>query len=71
MLWRPSAISGGVQVTGWKQADAKKNLWSAPAPSVLKNTRQLYVNELRAQRARGVLPVTLTQTQQPDPQPYF
>ncbi len=55
-------ISGGVQVTGWKLVDAKKNLWSAPAPSVLKNTRQLYVNGLRAQRARGTLPVTLTQT---------
>jgi hypothetical protein len=55
-------ISGAVQVTGWKQTDAARNLWSAPAPAALKNTRQLYVNGVRAQRARGPLPVSVTQT---------
>ncbi|MBV9259139.1 MAG: fibronectin type III domain-containing protein [Ktedonobacteraceae bacterium] len=55
-------INGGVQVTGWKLTDPKKNLWSAPAPAGLKDTRQLYVSGVRAQRARGRLPVTLTQT---------
>lgn len=55
-------ISGGVQVTGWKLVDAKKNLWSAPAPAELKNTRQLYINGVRAYRTQGRLPVKLTET---------
>jgi Right handed beta helix region/Fibronectin type III domain len=55
-------ISGGVQVTGWKLVDAGKNLWSAPAPTGLRNTRQLYVNGVRALRAQGRLPVKLTET---------
>jgi hypothetical protein len=59
---QPPIINGGVQVTGWKLADAGKNLWSAPVPSGLKNTRQLYVNGVRALRAQGRLPVKLTET---------
>ncbi|HTR40832.1 MAG TPA: fibronectin type III domain-containing protein [Pseudomonadales bacterium] len=55
-------ISGGVQVTGWKLVDAGKNLWSAPAPAGLQNTRQLYVNGVRALRTQGRLPVKLTET---------
>jgi hypothetical protein len=55
-------ISGGGAVTGWKQVDAAKNLWSAPAPASLANTRQLYVNGVRAYRTRGRLPVKLTET---------
>lgn len=55
-------ISGGVPVTGWKLVDAKKNLWSAPAPAALKNTRQLYVNGARAYRTQGRPPVKLTET---------
>src|SRR5580658_9454966 len=39
-------LSGGIAVTGWKQSDASKNIWSAPAPDGLTNTRQLYVNGL-------------------------
>jgi hypothetical protein len=54
-------LSGGIEVTGWKLSDPQKNIWSAPAPSQLKNTRQLYVNGVRAARARGLLPVTLTE----------
>ncbi|MBU6409669.1 MAG: fibronectin type III domain-containing protein, partial [Verrucomicrobia bacterium] len=55
-------ISGGVRVTGWKLVDAKRNLWSARAPAALANTRQLYINGLRACRTMGRLPVTLTKT---------
>ncbi len=55
-------ISGGLQVTGWKLIDPSKNLWSAPAPAGLVNSRQLYVNGVRAPRARGFLPVTVTET---------
>jgi hypothetical protein len=55
-------ISGAVQVTGWKLADAKRNLWQAPAPSALVNSRQLYVNGVRAKRAQGPVPVALQMT---------
>ncbi len=55
-------ITGAVPVTGWKLADPARNLWSAPAPPGLKNTRQLFVDGVRAYRARGRLPVKLTQT---------
>jgi Right handed beta helix region/Fibronectin type III domain len=55
-------ISGGIPVTGWKLVDANKNLWSAPAPQELKNTRQLYIDGIRAQRAAGRLPTKLTET---------
>ncbi len=55
-------ISGGAQVTGWKVSNAAKNIWSAPAPAALNNTRQLFVNGVRAQRARGVLPFEVMPT---------
>lgn len=55
-------LSGAVQVTGWKLVDQARNLWSAPAPESLKNTRQLYVDGVRADRARGRSPVELTET---------
>jgi hypothetical protein len=55
-------ISGAVQITGWKLADSKRNLWQAPAPAALVNSRQLYVNGVRAPRAQGALPVTLQMT---------
>src|SRR5215469_15743329 len=52
-------ISGGVAVTGWKLADPARNLWSAPAPAGFTNTRQLYIDGVRAARARGHLPITV------------
>lgn len=55
-------LSGGVRITGWKQVDAARNLWAAPAPATLVNTRQLYIDGVRARRTRGRLPVTLTET---------
>jgi hypothetical protein len=54
-------ISGGTRITGWQQSDASKDIWAAPAPAGLQ-TRQLYVNGVRAQRAAGVLPTKLTKT---------
>jgi len=65
VTWEGAAdtvISGGRQVTGWRPVHGKPGLWSAPAPRGLDNTRQLYVNGVRAQRARGPMPVTLTAT---------
>jgi Fibronectin type III domain len=58
----PVVISGGVQITGWKLIDAGKNLWAAPAPDSLTNTRQLYIDGVRATRTRGLLPTRLTET---------
>jgi hypothetical protein len=55
-------VSGAAKVTGWKVSNASKNIWSAPAPSGLTDTRQLYVNGVRAQRASGALPVSVKQT---------
>ena len=57
-----AVVSGGLRLTGWKLVDRSRNLWSAPAPAGLDNTRQLYVNGVRALRARGRLPVTVTPT---------
>jgi hypothetical protein len=54
-------ISGGEQITGWRLADASKGIWAAPAPAGLQ-TRQLYVDGVRADRAAGPLPVHLTKT---------
>jgi hypothetical protein len=59
---RAARIIGSVAVTGWELADRARNLWSAPAPDALKNTRQLYVDGVRAYRTRGRVPVALTQT---------
>jgi hypothetical protein len=56
-------ITGAVRVAGWKMADAARNLWSAPAPAGLKNTRQLYVDGVRARRASGRLSTKLTKTE--------
>jgi len=57
-----TVISGGRKVAGWQQVEGRPGLWSAPAPGGLTDTRQLYVDGVRAQRARGAVPVTLTQT---------
>lgn len=42
-------ISGGRTVTGWTIHDAGKNIWKATVPGL--NTRQLYINCVRAVRA--------------------
>ncbi|MFJ3772942.1 fibronectin type III domain-containing protein [Streptomyces sp. NPDC090075] len=66
VIWQGSGddtlISGGRRVTGWQRVPGRAGLWSAPAPQGLGDTRQLYVDGVRAQRARGAVPVTLTQT---------
>jgi Fibronectin type III domain/NPCBM-associated, NEW3 domain of alpha-galactosidase len=54
-------FSGAVQITGWQRTSPGSAVWSAPVPAGLA-TRQLYVDGVRAQRARGPVPVTLTST---------
>jgi len=53
-------VSGGLQVTGWKKGTG--SVWSAPVPAGF-DTRQIYVNGKRAQRASGSLPIALKQTE--------
>jgi hypothetical protein len=55
-------VSGGVQITGWKKVDPAKNIWAASVPANVKDSRQLYVDGVRATRTRGRLPVALTMT---------
>lgn len=65
VIWQGSGetvLNGGKQVIGWHQVPGKPGLLEAPAPAGLDNTRQLYVNGVRAQRARGASPVALTAT---------
>lgn len=65
VVWQGSGkavISGGKQVTGWHQVTGHSGLWAAPAPRGLSDTRQLYVDGVRATRAAGQVPVTLTKT---------
>ncbi|GDY53422.1 hypothetical protein SVIO_040450 [Streptomyces violaceusniger] len=65
VIWqgsRGTVFSGGRAVRGWRPVKGGAGLWSAPAPAGLDDTRQLYVNGVRAQRARGPIPVTLTAT---------
>ncbi len=53
-------ISGGQAITGWSQVSGT-SIWQATVGTSLQ-TRQLYVNGVRATRATGALPVTLTRT---------
>ena len=46
-------VTGGYRVYGWSLADKARNLWSAPAPAGLEDTRDLYVNGSLAQRTRA------------------
>jgi hypothetical protein len=65
VIWQGTGagvVSGGLRVTGWRPVPGHAGLWAAPAPQGLGDTRQLYVDGVRAQRASGPVPVTLTRT---------
>lgn len=55
-------MSGARRISGWQLSDAAKGIYSAPAPDL--DTRQLYIDGVRADRARSIagLPGTVTQT---------
>ena len=59
-LTRP-VLSGGTQIAGWHPTAPGSPVWAAPAPPGLA-TRQLFVDGVRAHRASGPVPVTLTPT---------
>ncbi|MDP9082249.1 MAG: right-handed parallel beta-helix repeat-containing protein [Pseudomonadota bacterium] len=50
----PVVISGGVPILNWTLNDSTKNIYQAKVPSGF-DTRQLYVNGVRASRARLVI----------------
>jgi hypothetical protein len=47
-------LSGGLTIQNWTLHDSQKNIYQAAVPAGF-NTRQLYVNGVRAQRARMLL----------------
>jgi hypothetical protein len=47
-------LSGGLTIRNWTLHDSQKNIYQAAVPAGF-NTRQLYVNKVRAQRARMML----------------
>jgi hypothetical protein len=55
-------ISGAMRIEGWHEVDPARHLWSATIPGAVANSRQLYINGLRAWRTRGRVPVALTET---------
>lgn len=55
-------ISGALQLTHWHQINPSRNIWAASVPVTVVNSRQLYVNGVRATRTRGRVPVELTET---------
>ncbi|HXA59525.1 MAG TPA: right-handed parallel beta-helix repeat-containing protein, partial [Streptosporangiaceae bacterium] len=52
-------LSGGQQVTGWSQTS--NGMWAATVPAGT-DTRQLYVDGVRANRASGSAPTSFTRT---------
>ena len=52
-------LSGGQQVTGW--TEGANGVWQASVPAGT-DTRQLYVDGVRANRAAGAVPASLTAT---------
>jgi hypothetical protein len=52
-------LAGSAQIAGWQPMSAGSPIWVAQAPAGLQ-TRQLYVNGVRAARANGALPNALS-----------
>ncbi|ACU76051.1 conserved hypothetical protein [Catenulispora acidiphila DSM 44928] len=64
VVWTAAAgahpvLAGSDQITGWKPMSSGSPIWVAQAPAGLQ-TRQLYVDGVRASRANGALPAALT-----------
>jgi hypothetical protein len=64
VIWQAAAgthpvLSGGRQITGWHLTDPARGVWAADVAGSLQ-TRQLYVNGMRAPIAQGPPPAALT-----------
>ena len=61
---RPAVVSGGTRITGWARHSTRRELFVAPAPKALREAatpiRQLWVNDLRAERPYIYIPGNLT-----------
>lgn len=55
-------LSGGTRVQEWKLVDRQRSLWSATLPAGVAPPRQIYIDGVRARRAKGRVPVGLTMT---------
>jgi len=55
-------LSGSVRIEHWRRIDQSKNLWVAKVPQFVTNSRQLYIDGVRATRTRGRVPVSLSET---------
>lgn len=55
-------LSGAVRIVNWRETDPAQPIWSASVPAAIRNSRQFYIDVPRATRARGRLPVALTET---------
>jgi hypothetical protein len=55
-------LSGGARISGWKLVDAKRSLWSASIAPTIAAPRQIYIDGVRASRAKGRSPVKFTMT---------
>ena len=53
-------LSGGTRVARWHLVDAKRSIWTAALPAQIPAPRQIYVDGVRAIRAKGRSPVKLT-----------
>jgi hypothetical protein len=60
VTFEPVTISGGRTVSGWRPDPRQKGLWRADVGGL--DTRQLYVNDRRANRPTAAIPGTLTLT---------
>ena len=55
-------ISGSVRLSQWREVEARRHVWAATVPVSVVNSRQMYVNGVRATRTRGRVPVALSET---------
>jgi len=55
-------LSGGVRISGWHADRGFTGRWVAELPAGIPIPRQIYINGVRANRTRGRVPVSLTQT---------
>jgi hypothetical protein len=58
---QPVVLSGGIPLAGWHKTNAQKDIWTTSFPAGL-DTRQLYVNGLRAPRSTGMPNISFLQT---------